>query len=175
MTRNQNRENNKIYDGYGHRHAEQIQKTQERIHIYTIWAPKNDTKSHLEQNIQWLTITRNHNQKNNRFLMAMATDTQTKFRRGRIPNIFTNLWTPKNDTKSKPEKQKIYDGYGHRHTKQIQKTVEIQTFEDLWTPKNDKTSEPGKLQILRWLWAPRHTKQIQETQEPKHIHKPMDT
>ena len=30
----------------------------------------------------------------------------------------------RNDTKSEPEKQKIYDGYGHQHTKQIQKTQE---------------------------------------------------
>ena len=73
-------------------------------------------------------MTRSQNQKNRRCTMTMASDTQSKFRRRRNPNIFTNQWTTKNNTKPEKQTQRIYDGYGHRHTKQIQKTVEIQTF-----------------------------------------------
>ena len=71
----------------------------------------------------------------------MSTYTQIKFRRHGKPKIFTNRWTPNENRKSGPEKQEIYNGYGHRHTMQIQKIVEIQTVENLCTPKHDTKTE----------------------------------
>ena len=35
--------------------------------------------------------------------MAMANDTQSKFRRRRNPNTFTSLWQAKKETKPEPE------------------------------------------------------------------------
>ena len=61
-------------------------------------------------------------------MVAMATYKQNKFRRDGIPNMFTNLLTPKHDTKTEPDKYKIYDGSGRRYIKQIQKTEEIPNF-----------------------------------------------
>ncbi len=85
-------------------------------------------------------MIRNQSQEHKQFTIAMATDTQQIQKTVEI-KAFTNLWTPKNDMKSEPGKQQIYDCYGHRHTKQFQKTVEILTFLNLRTPKHDTTSD----------------------------------
>ena len=66
-------------------------------------------------------------------------------------------------TRNQNQKNKKYDGHGHRHTKQIQKTVQVKTFTNLLTLQHDTISVQGKQKIYdgRGLW---HTKQIQMTQ-----------
>ena len=79
------------------------------------------------------------------------------------PKIY-NLWTPINKTKTEQANQQIYDCYGHRHTKQIQKTVEIQTFTNLRTPQHDMKPEPEKQQLYDG-YGNRHTEPIQKPVE----------
>ena len=62
----------------------------------------------------------------------------------------------------KLENHNIYDGYGHRLIRQIQKAAEIQTVVNLWTPKNHSESEQGKQKIYNGF-GHRDTKQIQKT------------
>ena len=73
------------------------------------WHKKDRRNSEHVINYGRLKITPNQNHKQTTFTIAMATDTQNSS----SPNIFTNLGTPKNDTKTEQGNQQIYDGYGH--------------------------------------------------------------
>ena len=64
--------------------------------------------------------------------MAMATYAQNKSKRRRNPNIYEtceHLNTTK--TKKNQGKEKIYDGYGHWRTKQIQKAQKSKHLRNL--------------------------------------------
>ena len=55
------------------------------------------------------------------FKMAVATDPQNKYRRPRNPHSYETYENLKVTLIQKREQTNMYDGYGHRPTKQIQK------------------------------------------------------
>ena len=67
----------KIYAGYGHRHKKANPEDRRSPNIY------KPMKTKKQNQIQ--------NRDNKRFKMARASNTESKFRRRRNPNIFMNL------------------------------------------------------------------------------------
>ena len=63
-------------------------------------------------------------------------------------------------TQNQNKKKQVCDGYGNEHTKQIQKTVEIQKKQTDGHLKTDTNSKPEKQTILMAM-----AKQIQKTVE----------
>ena len=49
-----------------------------------------------------------------------------------------SLWTPKNDYEIRTNKQQIYDGYGHRHVTQFQKSKHLQPYATPKMTRNNK-------------------------------------
>ena len=80
-------------------------------------------------------MTRNQNQNNKRFTMAIAIGTKIKFRRRRNPDIFTKLRTPKNEAKSETNKQKI---------RRLWSPSQKANPEDRRNPNNDKPMDTYK-------------------------------
>ena len=79
-----------------------------------------------------------------------------------------------NDTKTKPEKQKIYNGYGHWHTTQIQKTVENPTMQKPMASSKWHELRIRKTTDLRWPWPQTHKANPEDRRSPN-IWKPMYT
>ena len=77
--------------------------------------------------------------------------------------------------KSKQENKKIYDGYGHGDTKLSQKTLE---FKQIYKPMHihkQRTRNQNRESKRFVMVMATDTKQMQKTQEPNHICKPVDT
>ena len=104
--------------------------------------------------------------------MVTGTDTNIKqIQKTAEIQTFTNLWTTTNDTESEQGKHKIYNSYGHRHTKLIQQAQECKHMYKPTDIKKWNEINTTK-QTIYDGYGHRHTKQ--NWRNPN-SYKPMDT
>ena len=77
--------------------------------------------------------------------------------------------TQRRHKKQNRGKERIYDGYGHRLTKQIQKTQKTKQLRNLWEPIHDTKKQNQRKNQIYDGCGHRRTKQSQKTQNSKHL------